>query len=37
MIFNDAAAALHSVGVTALFAAVAFTAGTFRTRWDEGS
>lgn len=37
MIFADDPAALQSVGVTAAFAAVAFGAGTFRTRWDEGT
>jgi len=28
---------LRGVGVTAAFAAVAFAAGTFKTRWDEGT
>jgi hypothetical protein len=37
MIFADDPAALRSVGVTAAFAAIAFTAGAFRTRWDEGA
>ena len=37
MIFVDNTATLHNTGVTAIFAAVAFTAGTFKTRWDEGT
>jgi ABC-2 type transport system permease protein len=37
MIFADDAATLRSFGVTAAFAAVVFVAGTFRTRWDEGT
>ena len=37
MIFVDNAATLQNAGVTAVFAAVAFTAGTFKTRWDEGT
>jgi len=37
MIFADDAATLQNVGVTAAFAAIAFAAGTFRTRWDEGT
>ena len=37
MIFVDDAATLHNAGVTAAFAAVVFAAGTFRTRWDEGT
>jgi ABC-2 type transport system permease protein len=37
MIFVDDAATLWSVGVIAVFAAVVFVAGAFRTRWDEGT
>ena len=37
MIFVDSPATLKSAGVTAAFAAVVFAAGTFRTRWDEGT
>ena len=37
MIFVDDAAMLRSAGVTAVFAAVVFAAGTLRTRWDEGT
>ena len=37
MIFFDHSATLRSVGVTAAFAAVVFAAGTFKTRWDEGT
>jgi len=37
MIFVDDAATLRYVGVIAAFAAVVFAAGTFRTRWDEGT
>jgi len=37
MIFVDAAATLHNTVVTAVFAAVVFVAGTFKTRWDEGT
>lgn len=37
MVFVDDAGTLRSVGVTAAFAAVVFVAGTFRTRWDEGT
>ena len=37
MIFADAPATLRNAGVTAVFAAVVFAAGTFRTRWDEGA
>ncbi len=37
MIFVDDAATLRNVGVTAVFAAVVFVAGTFRTRWDEST
>ena len=37
MIFVDDAATLRSVGVISAFAAVVFVAGTFRTRWDEGT
>jgi len=37
MIFVDDPATLQSVGVTAVFAAVVFAAGTFKTRWDEAT
>jgi ABC-2 type transport system permease protein len=37
MIFVDNPATLHNTGVTAIFAAVVFVAGTFKTRWDEGT
>jgi len=37
MIFVDDAATLRAVGVTAVFAAVVFVAGTFKTRWDEST
>ena len=37
MIFSDHGATLQNAGVTTAFAAVAFAAGTFRTRWDEGT
>jgi ABC-2 type transport system permease protein len=37
MIFVDDAATLRAVGVTAAFAAIVFVAGTFKTRWDEGT
>jgi ABC-2 type transport system permease protein len=37
MIFVDDAATLRFFGVTAAFAAIAFVAGTFRTRWDEST
>ena len=34
---GDDAATLRAVGVTAAFAAIVFVAGTFKTRWDEGT
>jgi len=37
MIFVDDPATMRYAGVTAAFAAVVFVAGTFRTRWDEGT
>ncbi len=37
MIFVDHAGTLQNTGVTAAFAAVVFAAGTFKTRWDEGT
>ncbi len=37
MIFVDDAATLRFFGVTAAFAAFAFVAGTYRTRWGEGT
>ena len=37
MIFVDGAATIRSAGVTAAFATVVFAAGTFKTRWDEGT
>jgi ABC-2 type transport system permease protein len=37
MIFVDNPATLRNTGVTAIFAAVVFVAGTFKTRWDEGT
>lgn len=37
MIFTDDAATLRYVGVATAFAAVVFVAGSFRTRWDEGT
>ena len=37
MIFADVPSTLRNAGVTAVFAAVVFVAGTFKTRWDEGT
>ena len=37
MIFADNASAMRYAGVLAVFAVVAFVAGTFRTRWDESA
>jgi ABC-2 type transport system permease protein len=37
MIFADVPATLRNTGVTAIFAAVVFVAGTFKTRWDEAT
>jgi ABC-2 type transport system permease protein len=37
MIFADDAATMSSAGVIAVFAAIVFVAGTFKTRWDEAS
>lgn len=37
MIFVDDPATLRSVGIAAVFAAIAFAAGAFRTRWDDES
>jgi ABC-2 type transport system permease protein len=37
MIFVDDTTTLQNAGVTAAFAAVVFAAGTFKTRWDEGT
>jgi ABC-2 type transport system permease protein len=37
MIFVDDGSTLRNTGVTAVFAAVVFVAGTFKTRWDEGT